>query len=269
MAHNPPIVHPEVPAYRAAASPPDSAPVAANDPAPYLFGLAEIGGEPRVRDLDLAERLGFDRPRKIRELIERNIAEIEGMGSLAPRRGKSRGQVFTEYWLNEEQALLVAVLSNAPQAKVVRAMLVRTFVAYRRGQMITPGLDSEARLVIGGIVKGVVSKAIQELLPAMVQAELAANQYAAVRGLTAGEVLDMAGFKDRKGLRGLSRFASDRLRRFHAEKGAASPVATLGHSTAYVFDKAIAREWLRLGGRCAIEMKIAEKRGQGCLKLAS
>lgn len=269
MAHKRTIVQPEVPAFRAASAPPAGAPVAANDPAPYVFGLTEISGEPRIRDLDLAERLGFERPRDIRKLIERNRSEIEAFGTRATVAHVVRGNPTKEVYLNEEQALVVAVLSNAPQAPAVRAMLIRTFVTYRRGHQTSPSLDSETRLVIGGIVKGVVSKAIQELLPTMVQAELASTQYASVRGLTAGEVLDMAGFKDRKGLRGLSRFASDRLRRFHAEKGAASPVATLGRSTAYVFDKAIAREWLRCGGRCAIEMKIAETRGQGSLRLAS
>lgn len=44
-------------------------------------GLTMLDGEPRVRDIELAERLGFDRPRVIRELIDRNIKEIEALGS--------------------------------------------------------------------------------------------------------------------------------------------------------------------------------------------
>jgi len=35
--------------------------------------------------MDLAERLGFDRPRKIRELIERSREELEAFSALAPR----------------------------------------------------------------------------------------------------------------------------------------------------------------------------------------
>lgn len=106
-----------------------------------LIPVSEIDGEPRIRDIDLAERLGFDRPRKIREIIERNMAEIEGFGH-APHRGahieiaKPTGGIerreVQEYWLNEEQALLVSVLSNAPKAPAVRAMLIRTFVAWRK-----------------------------------------------------------------------------------------------------------------------------------------
>lgn len=97
--------------------------------------LSEIDGEPRVRDLDVAQRLGFERDRKIRELIERNIVELETFSPLALRRGKSRGQEFTEYWLTEEQALLVASRSDAENAPEVRRMLIKVFVAWRRGRL--------------------------------------------------------------------------------------------------------------------------------------
>jgi hypothetical protein len=105
-----------------------------------LPAVQPIDGEPRVRDIDLAERLGFDRPRDIRKLIERNLPEVETFG-LARRRGASiksgKGRVsdVVEFWLNEEQALLVATLSQAERAPAVRAMLIRVFVAYRRGQL--------------------------------------------------------------------------------------------------------------------------------------
>ena len=36
------------------------------------FPLTVISGEPRVYDIHLAERLGFERPRDIRKLIKRN-----------------------------------------------------------------------------------------------------------------------------------------------------------------------------------------------------
>ncbi|MCF1744705.1 hypothetical protein [Paradevosia shaoguanensis] len=102
--------------------------------------LNEIDGEPRFRDLDLADRLGFSRSRSIRQLIERNRVEIEAFGPLATQRGKSRGQEFMEYWLNEEQGLLVATLSDAERAPDVRHMLIKVFVAWRRGHLA--GTDS-------------------------------------------------------------------------------------------------------------------------------
>ncbi|MFJ5486575.1 hypothetical protein ACIKTA_02500 [Hansschlegelia beijingensis] len=44
-----------------------------------------------------------------------------------------------EFWLNEEQARLVATIFNAPHAAAVRAMLIRTFVARRGGHL--PSVD--------------------------------------------------------------------------------------------------------------------------------
>jgi hypothetical protein len=102
-------------------------------------GCARHGGA--HIDVDIAERLGFERPRVIRELIARNLKEIESFGR-APCRtahievpmpnGGSRREDVTEYWLTEEQALLVSVLSKAPNAPAVRAMLIRVFVGRPR-----------------------------------------------------------------------------------------------------------------------------------------
>lgn len=100
--------------------------------------LSVFDGEPRCRDLDLAGRLGFDRARDVRKLIERNMLEIREFGvcaTVAQTSGPRGGRPSTEYWLNEEQALLVAVLSNARNAPAVRAMLIKVFVAWRRGQL--------------------------------------------------------------------------------------------------------------------------------------
>ena len=40
-------------------------------------------GEPRVLDLDLAERLGYERPRKIRDLIDRHMDTLIEFGKCA------------------------------------------------------------------------------------------------------------------------------------------------------------------------------------------
>jgi prophage antirepressor-like protein len=105
--------------------------------------LVEIDGEPRTRDTDVAERLGYERPRAIRQIIERNRDEIEAFGSLATRRGESRGQEYEEYWLTEEQALLVASRSDAPNAAQVRHLVIKVFVAWRRGHLV-PALPTTA-----------------------------------------------------------------------------------------------------------------------------
>lgn len=234
------------------------------------FAVTVLDDEPRVRDLDLAERLGFSRPRAIRQMIERNRAELEAYGPLATLRGKSRGQDFTEYYPNEEQSLLISTLSNTPAASAVRRALITTFVALRRGQA-APALVHDDRKVIGGIMKAVVHKelveAVHELLPALVAQAITDQQYGVVRGLTAGDVIELAGVKDRKGLKSIPRRVSDRLRQYHAEQGAVVNRATLGCSTAYIFDQATTKRWLDEGGKAMIHQWVSEKRGQGVLKL--
>ena len=117
--------------------------------------LSDVGGEPRARDEDIASRLGFERPRDIRKLIERNLSELESYGTCATVAHVKRGNPVTEYWLNEEQSLLIAMLSEASNAPAVRAMLIKVFVAWRRGHLVevkpaaaNQNLAREARLFL-------------------------------------------------------------------------------------------------------------------------
>jgi anti-repressor protein len=45
-------------------------------------------GEPRIRDLDLAERLGYERRRDIRKIIERFVNEIGICATVAQNHGR-------------------------------------------------------------------------------------------------------------------------------------------------------------------------------------
>jgi len=97
--------------------------------------------EPRVRDTDLAERLGFQRTANIRNLIKRLEAdgEISGIScrSTVKRQlvngGSEREYTVNEYWLTESQALMVAIHSKTDAAKKVRKDMVRVCMAARRG----------------------------------------------------------------------------------------------------------------------------------------
>ncbi|WHS33224.1 hypothetical protein QLQ09_23495 [Brucella sp. NM4] len=98
----------------------------------------EIDDEPRIKDLRLGEGLGFSRPRAIRQIIERNLAELETYGSSATRRGAYRGQPFSEYYLNEGQALLICMFAKTVAAAAVRKALIDVFMEYRRGKVGKP-----------------------------------------------------------------------------------------------------------------------------------
>ncbi|GLI25674.1 hypothetical protein GGQ86_000361 [Xanthobacter flavus] len=127
--------------------------------------LRVLDDGPRVQDLRLAEALGFERPRAVRQLIERNIKELEDYGVICAtvaqnpegnlphgvakseevwdtasqthpdtdepaKRG--RGRPGREYWLNEEQALLLSMFARTDNAAAVRRMLIGAFMEWRR-----------------------------------------------------------------------------------------------------------------------------------------
>jgi hypothetical protein len=116
--------------------------------------LSVIDGddEPRVRDIRLAEVLGFDRPRKIRELIERHMAELKTFGP-SPQvgamvsLGSGAQREVKEYWLNEAQALLVCTRAETPAAQGVRRQLITIFIAWRHGKLTPSPPMSQADLV--------------------------------------------------------------------------------------------------------------------------
>jgi hypothetical protein len=96
--------------------------------------IVDYEGEPRIRDLDLGERLGFADPRMIRKLIQRNLAELSQFGviyTVEITSGIEGGRPGIEYWLNEKQVYAICQLSNAPKAAAVRRLMVEVFYAYQ------------------------------------------------------------------------------------------------------------------------------------------
>lgn len=99
--------------------------------------------EPRVRDVDLAARLGFERPRKIRELIERiwpenrrpHVRPMVGRTSM-PRGGEREFTVW-EYWLTEAEALKLTARSETPIADAILDEMIRVYRLAIRG-LLTP-----------------------------------------------------------------------------------------------------------------------------------
>jgi phage regulator Rha-like protein len=119
------------------------------------------GEEPRVRDIEIAERAGMAQPRDVRRVIEKNREEIEAHGLLTMRVRRARiektGAInggreereVSEYWLNEAQAIALVTHLRTPKALEVRIALVKFFVAYRNGAVrgdTTRALDRVLRL---------------------------------------------------------------------------------------------------------------------------
>lgn len=106
-----------------------------------LSDITPFDDEPRILDVTLAERLGFERDRNIRNIIERNQTELADYGNLLHREAKSRdligrGRPGRAYYLNEGQALVICALSRTPAAARVRRALIEVFMAFRRGEIV-------------------------------------------------------------------------------------------------------------------------------------
>jgi predicted ArsR family transcriptional regulator len=89
--------------------------------------LEEHDGQPRTRDLDLAERLKIVRPYEIRRTIERHREELEMHGEIIVCRTNNNGgpgRPGKAYWLNEGQALVLCAFSRTAKAAQLRKQLV-------------------------------------------------------------------------------------------------------------------------------------------------
>lgn len=110
------------------------------------FPLTVISGEPRVYDLELAERLGFDRPADIRKLIKRNEEKLLKFSHIATvarcvELGNGAKRDVAEYYLNQKQSIWLCMKSETDKAFDVQAEIVRVFDAY-----LTGGVKIEATI---------------------------------------------------------------------------------------------------------------------------
>lgn len=109
--------------------------ISQNDSHLTVNDLQVIEDEPRIKDLTLAERLGIDRPRKIRDVIKSNIKELQEFGRAHLQSANEKVGCTTRtiqaYYLNEAQALLLCMFSRTAKAAQVRKELIDVYMAYR------------------------------------------------------------------------------------------------------------------------------------------
>jgi hypothetical protein len=243
--------------------------------------LTEIENEPRARDIDLGKRLGFKQPRDIRPLIEKHFNALENFGAVERRAntvtsGKGRKQEVSEYYLNEEQALYVSAKSDADNAGAVLTMLIKVFVAWRRGHLtptpVSQGLTKYDISIIGNVVKNCTAMTIREQLGELLP-QMLSNAVASIgsivapgvptpivrQGRTAGQIWNAHGFPR---LRSTAWFGN-RL----TEMGCGIyGRGELGDNRARLFDPDKASDWIKHGGRALIDGYVKERAGQGKLE---
>ncbi len=103
-----------------------------------------VENEPRIYDLDVAARLGYARPVKIRELIQRHRSALERLGTVPTVGTVIRGQHATEYFLNRAQALFIVTKAETAEAITATVEIVRKFDVYERGNIVSPATSSMA-----------------------------------------------------------------------------------------------------------------------------
>ena len=226
------------------------------------LALHTIDGEPVVRDVDLAERLGMARPTNIRGVVEKNRTELEGYGPLHTASamveiGSGAKRETIEYRLNEPQALLVCIKSSAPRAPEARREVIEVFMAWRRG--LLSHVQPDAVSVRIGDLKQMIREAVEA-------ERLASPQNVAIGYVSA---LDVAIRQKvpQKGRRGIVLLISARLRKFCAQNG--YPVRLSAESGKYLFPQEAVDDWLLQDGFLVIRRHLSKLEGQGVFHLVN
>jgi hypothetical protein len=113
--------------------------------------LVEINGEPRVVDTVLGKALGYERPRKIRELIERYREQLEQLGPLPQRGamvdiGSGAIRAVTEYLLNREQINYLITCCGLPDARNYCVLIAKVFTAWQDGRLVSADAQTTIEL---------------------------------------------------------------------------------------------------------------------------
>ncbi len=122
-------------------------PLDLNDYAPLSVNdiNTKVNHEPRILDLRLAEVLGFERPRVIRELIARHenalsrFAEVCRTVRQTPEMNGSEakgGRPAKAYWLTKKQAIYIASKSETDNATDILIHVIEVFDAVTQGKPV-------------------------------------------------------------------------------------------------------------------------------------
>ena len=102
-----------------------------------LINPVLVENELRILDTDLAQRLGFERPRDIRKLINRYSKELGRMGvcaTVAQTSSAAGGRPSTVFYLNRKQAIFITAKSETPEATDITIEIIERFDAYERNE---------------------------------------------------------------------------------------------------------------------------------------
>lgn len=116
---------------------------------------SSINHEPRILDLRIAEALGYDNPRNIRRLIQRNKATLEKFATLSTVERVIKGGKAREYYLNEKQAIYLCTKSETENATDITIQMVEVFYQVRNGNIQPSTITQEQAQQIKELVSTV------------------------------------------------------------------------------------------------------------------
>jgi prophage antirepressor-like protein len=236
-----------------------------------------MDGEPGFVGKDVCERLGYTNPNKAMK------DHCKGVTKRYPLQ--TAGGVQQARILFMPDVLRLIASSTLPDAERMERWMFEEVLptVIRTGSYTSDGMVTNfgpaARSTLGGIVKRVTHAEIEEafvqvlpalvepLLERMVNARLLTESRKLVNGISALEVAEMAGYTKGKRPRGLTQFITRKLTRYHHDRGIIPERTPYGSAKVLIYGEAMTRRWLIEGGRKAIEMYVAGKRGQGRLRL--
>jgi ABC-type cobalt transport system substrate-binding protein len=189
------------------------------------------------------------RTQQAKELIE--ALELETMQICIVSKEGRNGGTFGHEILAVEYAGWVG--------PAYRILVNRTFIAAQRGEI--ESLPAATRSAIGGIVKGIIHKELTEVLPQMVEREVAASGVLIRRGITAKEIWDRFNLPPK--LRGTTNWLGNRL----SEMGCSTGKADRGSSAVRTFDPDLSEACMKNGLLHKAKVYASERMGQGKFKL--
>lgn len=118
----------------------------------FEVALFEDAPEPYIPDVELGKRLGFKRPRAIRQIIKRwhTTGVFRDLRCISPHgtansgaapRGVARNVAAIQFFLCEADALFVITKSETDLAIQITQKIIDVFMAWRRGQLAQPKTD--------------------------------------------------------------------------------------------------------------------------------
>ncbi|WP_086931631.1 hypothetical protein [Agarilytica rhodophyticola] len=103
------------------------------------YDLHIFDGKPMIKDISLAEKLGYTEPKAIRRLIKRMLTKLqlkaENVRDTVTRINNGKGREVSEYYLDEKTTLKVITKSETENADAITDEMIDVFIAYRSGEL--------------------------------------------------------------------------------------------------------------------------------------